>query len=73
MAPPDLAGTELTAVHLRPPRQWESNLNNNNYNKKEKYEKSYIMHRIRVGRTVRVGPSVANHYHDHHNGGRRHH
>lgn len=43
--------------------------NSNKYNKKEKYEKSYTMHRIRVGRTVRVGPSVANHYHNHHHRG----
>lgn len=69
MALPDLACTELTALHLHPSDRWEANLNNNNYNKKEKYEKSYTMHRIRVGRTVRVGPSVANHYHDDHHGG----
>ena len=34
MALPDLAGTELTALDLRPPGRWEANLNNNNYNKK---------------------------------------
>ncbi len=60
---PDPAGAELTALHLRPPGRWEANLNNSNYNKKEKYEKSYTMHRIRIGRTVRVGPSVGNHDH----------
>ena len=43
MGPPDLAGIELTALDLRPPGRWEANSNNNNYNKKEKYEKNYTM------------------------------
>ncbi len=60
---PDLPGTELTALQLRPPGRWEANLNHNNHSKKENYKKNYTMHRVRAGRTVRVGAGVGNHDH----------